>query len=97
MHIQIMGTKLYEAVMPKKGAEKDSYDQKDEASESQWREVVIEKGKPENIFGGVAEIYEELVMGDGKKRVDFEEAVKRHRMVEAVLRSAKDGTRESYM
>ena len=46
-------------------------------------------------FGGIGEVY--AAFADGKKPyVDFDEAVKRHRMVEAIERSATMGTQESY-
>ena len=56
-----------------------------------WEEVEVEKGG----FGGIGEVYAAFAAGD-KDLVDFDEAVKRHKMVEAIFRSAKNGTRESY-
>ena len=56
-----------------------------------WEEVEVEKGG----FGGIGEVYAAFAAGD-KNLVDFDEAVKRHKMVEAIFRSAKNGTRESY-
>lgn len=56
-----------------------------------WEEVEVEKGP----FGGIGEVYAAFAEGN-KDLVDFDEAVKRHKMVEAIFRSAKDGTRESY-
>ncbi len=46
-------------------------------------------------FGGIGGVYAAFADGE-KSYVDFDEAVKRHRMVEAVERSATRGTRESY-
>lgn len=57
----------------------------------QWEEIEFEKG----AFGGIGEVYAAFAEGD-KDLVDFDEAVKRHKMVEAIFRSAKNGTRESY-
>ena len=62
-----------------------------------WEEVEV--GKP-MAFGGIGELYEAFAQGGegkGVDYVDFEEAVKRHRMVEAIRRSAEKGTRESYL
>ena len=56
-----------------------------------WEEVEFEKGP----FGGIGEVYEAFAEGN-KDMVDFDEAVKRHKLVEAIFRSAKDGTREEY-
>lgn len=47
-------------------------------------------------FGGVGEVYAAFAEGKKEGLVDFDEAVKRHRMVEAIYRSAEKGTRESY-
>ena len=57
----------------------------------QWEEVEFAKGP----FGGIGEVYEAFAEGR-EDLVDFDEAVKRHKMVEAIFRSAKNGTRESY-
>ena len=56
-----------------------------------WEEVEFEQG----AFGGIGEVYSAFADGN-KDLVDFDEAVKRHKMVEAIFRSAKNGTRESY-
>lgn len=61
------------------------------AKGGQWKEVEFEKGP----FGGIGEVYAAFADGN-KDLVDFDEAVKRHRMVEAIYRSAAKGTRESY-
>ena len=57
-----------------------------------WQELEF----PEKPFGGVGEVYEKFVEG-GKGSVDFEEAVKRHRMVDAMRRSLETGKSESYL
>ena len=84
--------KLYQSTPHKqddKGGEvKAPYDTKDGV---QWEEVEFKRGG----FGGIGEVYTAFAEGS-KDLVDFEEAVKRHKMVEAILRSAKNGTRESY-
>ena len=57
-----------------------------------WEEVDVgEKG----AFGGIGAVYAAFAEGN-KDLVDFDEAVKRHKMVEAIFRSAENGTRESY-
>lgn len=56
-----------------------------------WEEVEVGKGG----FGGIGEVYAAFAEGN-KDLVDFDVAVKRHKMVEAIFRSAKEGTRESY-
>ena len=56
-----------------------------------WEEVEFEQG----AFGGIGEVYGAFADGS-KDLVDFDEAVKRHKMIEAIFRSAKNGTRESY-
>ena len=59
--------------------------------EEKWEKVDFEKG----AFGGIGEVYAAFAEGS-KDLVDFDEAVKRHKMVEAIFRSAENGTRESY-
>ena len=84
--------KLYQSRLHKqdgKGSEDQSpYAVKDGV---RWEEVEFEQG----AFGGIGEVYAAFADGN-KDLVDFDEAVKRHKMVEAILRSAKNGTRESY-
>lgn len=60
---------------------------------SEWKEVDI--GAP-FAFGGIGHVYETFAAGKKGVFVDFDEAVIRHRMVEAIYRSAEKGTRESY-
>ena len=47
-------------------------------------------------FGGIGEVYQAFAEGNQTPLVDFDEAVKRHHMVDAIFRSAEKGTRESY-
>ncbi len=46
-------------------------------------------------FGSIGEVYQAFAKG-GKGVVDFEEAVVRHKLVEAIQRSMEKGTRENY-
>ena len=55
-----------------------------------WEKVEVEKG----TFGSIGEVYAAFAEGN-KDLVDFDEAVKRHKLVEAIFRSAENGTRES--
>ena len=58
---------------------------------AKWEEIGVMTGNS----GGIGELY--AAFADEKEGfVDFDEAVKRHRMVEAIERSAANGTRESY-
>lgn len=56
-----------------------------------WEKVEVEQIS----FGGIGDVYRAFAEGN-KDLVDFDGAVKRHKMVEAIFRSAKNGTRESY-
>lgn len=58
-----------------------------------WMEVEVQDSQS---FGGVGELYEAFAEGRGDGLVDFEGAVRRHRMVDAIVRSAETGTRETY-
>ena len=58
-----------------------------------WTDVPIE---PHMAFGGIGEVYNAFAEGKGGI-VDFDEAVKRHKMVDAIFRSGEKGTRESYL
>ena len=64
---------------------------KGEKSKAQWEEVEYEKGP----IGGIGEVYTALAEGN-KDIVDFDVAVKRHKLVDAIFRSAESGTRESF-
>ncbi|KAK3176113.1 hypothetical protein OEA41_007435 [Lepraria neglecta] len=58
---------------------------------AKWEEVEVVGGGG----GGIGEVY--AAFAEGKEGVvDFEEALKRHRMVAAIEKSAANGTRESY-
>lgn len=59
-----------------------------------WAEVDV--GSPTPAFGGIGLVYDAFASGKKGTYVDFDEAVKRHRMVEAIYRSAEKGTRETY-
>ncbi|KAK4693820.1 hypothetical protein P7C71_g3650, partial [Lecanoromycetidae sp. Uapishka_2] len=60
---------------------------------AKWEEVDI---PGQLAFGGVGELYAAYAKGEKDGLVDFDEAVKRHRMVDAIYRSAEKGTRETY-
>ncbi|KAL8915937.1 MAG: hypothetical protein Q9208_008779 [Pyrenodesmia sp. 3 TL-2023] len=95
--VQMVAPKLYQAKAPEGAGQKGVYESREGGAE--WKEVKVPKGRMAGHFGGVAELYEAIAMGKEREVgvVDFEEAVKRHRMVEAIARSARDGTRESYL
>lgn len=61
------------------------------ASRSNWEEIEL----PEQMaVGGVGEAY--LAFAKGEQVPNFKAAVLRHRMLEAVMKSANQGTREGY-
>ena len=60
---------------------------------AKWEEVEVQKSKH---FGGIAEVYETYAEGKGDGLVDFEEAVKRHRLIDAIFRSSESGQRVNY-
>ena len=78
--IAIVPHKLYQSAPGKEGGT--------------WEEVAYEKGQS-GAIGGIGPVYEAFAEGN-KDLVDFDEAVKRHKMVDALFRSATNGTRESY-
>ncbi len=78
--IAIVPHKLYQSAAGKEGGK--------------WEEVEYEKGQS-GAIGGIGPVYEAFAKGS-KDLVDFDEAVKRHKMVDAIFRSATNGTRESY-
>ena len=47
-------------------------------------------------FGGIGEVYESFVSGKTDALVDFEKAVTRHKMVDAIMRSSESGERVTY-
>lgn len=61
---------------------------------TEWRPVDV---PPNLAWGGVGEVYKAFAENDTKPLVDFEEAVKRHHMIDALFRSDERGTRESYL
>ncbi|KAL8718460.1 MAG: hypothetical protein Q9225_004408 [Loekoesia sp. 1 TL-2023] len=99
--VQMMPPKLFLAEAPQAEVPKGIYDfGKGQLGKGvQWKEVELPESNLQGQFGGVAELYEAIAMGKGREDgvVDFDEAVKRHKMVEAITRSAKEGRRESYL
>ena len=91
-YIQMAPHSLYQFAppQPKGRGEKEGYFSTSQEV-GQWEKVEFESGP----FGGIGEVYEAFAAGR-EDLVDFDEAVKRHKMVEAIFRSAKNGTRESY-
>ena len=63
----------------------------EEKIKAQWEEVEYEKV----AMGGIGEVYRALAEGN-KDLVDFDVAVQRHKLVEAIFRSAESGTRETF-
>ncbi|KAL9637562.1 MAG: hypothetical protein Q9164_002122 [Protoblastenia rupestris] len=86
--IQMAATKLLMYKMPETPAA-GIYEEKKPA---EWVEVEV---APFIAFGGIGEVYQAVAEGR-PGLVDFEEAVKRHHMVDAIFRSAEKGTRETY-
>ncbi len=76
-----------------KGLRVEIYGPLEKGKEAEWKSVEVEKGR--ESYGNVAGIYEKSAEGM-ERLVDFEGAVVRHKMLEAIYRSAKKGTRESY-
>ena len=60
---------------------------------AEWEEVT---GLATPAFGGIGPVYEAFARGKEGTWATFEDALTRHRMVEAIYRSAEMGTRESY-
>ncbi|KAL8740844.1 MAG: hypothetical protein Q9190_006495, partial [Brigantiaea leucoxantha] len=97
--VQMMDLRVFQSRSPRVNGEKDEtggsiYDQKEEGSGPQWVGVEIEKSNINKMFGGIGEVYEAFAEKGREGVVGFEEAVTRHRMVEAIERSARDGRRE---
>ena len=86
---------LYRSTRPKQqgqGKEEKTQPAWEEAkSKAQWEEVEYEKG----TIGGIGEVYTAFAEGN-KDTVDFDVAVQRHKIVEAIFRSAESGTRENF-
>ena len=64
-----------------------------EGEECKWEEVMVELPM---AFGGVGEVYDAFASGNGVGLVDFDMAVTRHEMLDAICRSAETGRREPY-
>ena len=75
-----------------KGKEEERQAQwEEEKSKPQWEAIEYEKG----AMGGVGAVYTALAEGN-KDLVDFDVAVERHKIVEAIFRSAESGRRETF-
>ena len=86
--------KLYRSTTPEQKGEGKEDEKKapwEGEGKAHWEEVEYEKG----AIGGIGEVYTALAEGN-KDIVDFDVAVQRHKVVEAILRSAENGTRESF-
>lgn len=92
--VQMMPPKLFMAEAPQGAEQKGIYDSREGGAE--WREIEVAKSGL-GVFGGVAEVYEKIGKGDTDGLVGFEEAVVRHKMVEAIERSAREGRRVEYL
>ncbi|KAI4091317.1 MAG: hypothetical protein LQ344_004176 [Seirophora lacunosa] len=92
--VQMMPPKLLMAEAPQGGQQKGIYDSREGGAE--WREIEV-PGSGLGVFGGVAEVYEKIGKGETDGLVGFEEAVVRHKMVEAIERSAREGSRVEYL
>lgn len=97
--VQMMPPKLYMAKAPEGAGQKGIYEDREGGAE--WKEVEIPKSNMAGHFGGVAEVYEAIAQGKKGKAdglVDFEEAVKTHKLVDAIVTSIREGKRvESYL
>lgn len=62
--------------------------------DGKWEEVQVPAITPVDPF---VNIYTAFAEGRSEGYVDFERGATRHRMVEAIWKSAKNGTRESYL
>lgn len=61
--------------------------------DAKWEEVEVPKSAH---FGGVGNVYQAFAEGNTTGLVDFEEALKRHKMLDAIVRSSETGERTSY-
>ena len=59
---------------------------------AKWEEVEVPKTNP----GGIGELYESFATGKPAGFVDFEGAIKRHQMVDAIIRSSETGQKVTY-
>lgn len=64
------------------------------AQARKWEEV--ETAPFTGLADPVGSIYETYASGSKEGLVTFEEALVRHRLIDAILKSAREGTRESY-
>ena len=85
--------KLYLHKPSERGGEERSITQEPSGGRN-WAEVEI--GTPAPAVGGIGPVYEAFASGKQGNYVDFDGAVIRHKMVEAVSRSVEKGTREVY-
>lgn len=60
---------------------------------AKWEEVEVPKSAH---FGEVGSVYQAFADGKSTGLVDFEEALKRHKMLDAIVRSSETGERTSY-
>ena len=63
------------------------------SKDTTWTPVEVD---PVMHYGSVGEVYHALALNDLGPLVNFDEAVKRHHMVDAIFWSGEKGTRESY-
>ena len=86
---------MYRSTTAKQGGkgkeEKRQAQWEEEKSKPQWEEIEYEKG----AMGGIGAVYTALAEGS-KDLVDFDVAVERHKIVEAIFRSAESGRRETF-
>lgn len=88
--LQMAPSAVLSMYKPPEGSKKNMYAN---PAPPHWEPIEFPKS---SYFGGVAEVYLAFAEGKTEALVDFEEATKRHRMVDAIFRSAKNGTRETY-
>ncbi|KAL9611681.1 MAG: hypothetical protein Q9167_003676 [Letrouitia subvulpina] len=95
--VQMMEAKVFQAELPdSSAASTKNLLEVFSRTGPQWKEVGVEKRELDSFFGGIGVAYEAFVKNPGEL-VTFDDAVVRHRMVEAIKKSAKEGTRESYL
>lgn len=88
--IQIQPPTLFKHDAPEGGKTSEMYGKQKPAT---WEEVEV---KQSGFFGGTGELYEAFAKGETEVLVDFEGAVVRHKMVEAVFTSGREGRWVSY-
>lgn len=62
--------------------------------DGKWQDV---EAPAINPISSVARVYKAFAEGKTNEYVDFEQGEVRHRLLEAIWKSARDGTRESYL